>query len=154
AVIGSLVLFDGTHFRAVATFGFPEQVASLMRQPVPPNSRTQELIDGARFRQIEDIRAIWKNGDYPIMRALVEYTDLRTALFVPLRKDGALRGFISAYRPEVRAFSDKEIALLENFAVQAVIATENARLLTEQQEALLDEYSRLERYGKATFQAV
>jgi GAF domain-containing protein/nitrogen-specific signal transduction histidine kinase len=136
AVIGSLVLFDGTHFRAVATHGLPEQVASLMRHPVPPNSRTQELIDGMRFRQIEDIRTIGINGDYQIMRALVEYTNMRTVLFVPLRKDGALRGFISAYRPEVRAFSDKEIALLENFAAQAVIATENARLLTEQREAL------------------
>jgi GAF domain-containing protein/nitrogen-specific signal transduction histidine kinase len=132
---GALMRFDGTNFYAVATHGLPDEFETMLKQPFCGPSH-ERLILGDRIVHVEDARlAEWPTKG-EVERAFVELTNLRTSLFVPLRKEGALLGFISADRHEVRSFTDTEISLLESFAAQAVIAMENARLLGELREAL------------------
>jgi GAF domain-containing protein len=126
---GSLELYDGEWFRAVAVRGLSDEFASMLRAgyPAPDNPATRPLIEGRRFTYIRDVA----ETDYSIQRSGVELDAVRTLLCVPLRRDEALLGMIASARQEIRPFSEKEIALLENFAAQAVIAMDNARLLNE-----------------------
>ena len=136
ADLGALSIYDGTQVRSVATLGYSEQAASLVRLVAGPSPIQRALNGGARCIHIPDVRAVEFAPVGDIARRLSELTGLRTYLIVPLRKDGTLLGHIAAHRLEVCPFVEHEIALLESFAVQAVIAIENARLITEQREAL------------------
>jgi len=138
APLGSLVVRDGDMFRMLATRGYPEAYVALGRQgfQIRALRSVTRLLDGERFVHVPDMSLAPETSEHALRRAAREMVGVRTALFVPLRKDGELRGYISAQRREVRPFTEKEIALLENFAAQAVIAMENARLITETRDAL------------------
>jgi len=131
---GSLHIADTDAFRAAAVRGMPEEFAEMMRRParLGPNHPAWRLAEGSPFVQILDAAEV----DDERMQAAVHLAGMRTVLFVPLRKDETFVGYIVASRPEMRPFTDKQIALLQNFAAQAVIAMENARLITETREAL------------------
>jgi GAF domain-containing protein len=137
AAFGTLWTFDGECFHAVALHRVPAGFAEVLtRAPYrpEPGSGHESLLRGASYFQLHDAGAELSVG--PVRRALVELGGARTVIAVPLRKEGTILGAISAYRQEVRSFTDKQIALLQNFAAQAVIAMENARLITETREAL------------------
>jgi len=148
AARGSLVSYDGKRFRAIATRGLPEAFDEVMRRGFPfiPSSPAGQLARG-EYVHILDFPAFAREGPpetAELVRPSLELAGTRTLLMVPLCKDGGLLGYIAGYRTQVQAFTDKQIALLQNFAAQAVIAMENARLLGELRERT-DEVAELNR---------
>ena len=139
AEFGVLTRIEGENFSVVASHGAPPEFIEAMREPqqIVPGLAHNQLMEGADVVQVEDVTAeeVYRSGN-PARRALADLAGARTGLCVALRKDGVVLGTIIMYRQEVRLFTNKQIALLQNFAAQAVIAMENARLLTETREAL------------------
>ena len=146
---GTLFLYDGDKMKAAVAHGYPNDVVEYLRAGV--DVPYAPLFAGNHVH----VPDLTQHHSGQTGRVVSGRGGVRTNLIVPLFRNGELLGMISCNRTEVRPFSGKEIALIENFAAQAVIAIENARLLSELRELnsqleqrVSDQVGEIERMGR------
>jgi GAF domain-containing protein len=142
AGFGSMVLVEGDMLRQAAFYNAPAELAAVRTnevRPIHPLSGIAAAVRSKHVVQVEDIRrspAYLSRARHAV--ELAELGGARTLAVVPMVLDDEAIGVITVYRQEVRLFGEKQIDLLTNFARQAVIAIENARLLGELRQRTAD----------------
>ena len=130
-----VTIYDGERFKRAAERDVPDALAAYLRggmdQPQPGDAHWRLAAGEDLIHNLDQKDEDAYRLGNPLRRAVVDLGGARSALVVALRKDKVLLGALTVYRKEVRPFTDQQIALLQNFAAQAVIAIENARLLNE-----------------------